>query len=353
VTDATWPVGDIRLERRYRRLLLAYPHRFRQVHGAEIVTTLVEMAEPGQTRPAVRDAWHLCVSGVRQRFRLPASRPLARVGAVLVALILGAFGAAVGSQSAQQTFPALPDDARVAALTAQAAPGGKNFALGRSGSRWEGTAPTVFGAVDAPGWTPDPSRDRLAADGWRVTPIRAVPGASSSVNGVRLPQRGHAFDATRDGLHMRIIGYESPGPATVSVNLSPANTAVMVPAVIAGGLLGALAGWLIAAAGAYRIRRLTMSRRRVAVVLSGLAMTALVVPASALSIQAVRAVNLSGSVVRTLHDAVNASPYWSFVTPWTLLQLTVTGLGLSIAAGVAMSHREANEAAPDQNPAVG
>jgi hypothetical protein len=73
MTGAGRPVGDVRLERRYRRLLLAYPRRFRHEHGAAIVTTLVEMAEPGRTRPAVRDAWHLCASGVRQRFRLPAS----------------------------------------------------------------------------------------------------------------------------------------------------------------------------------------------------------------------------------------------------------------------------------------
>jgi hypothetical protein len=101
------------------------------------------------------------------------------------------------------------------------------------------------------------------------------------------------------------------------------------------------------------MRRLTMSRRRAAVTLSGLALTALVLPASPLYIQAARAVNLSGSVVRTLQEALNASPYWSFVTPWTLLLLTVAGLGLSIAAGVAMSRRKANEAVPDQNPAVG
>ena len=311
------------------------------------------MAAPGQTRPAARDAWHLCVSGARQRFRLPASRPLARVGAVLVALILGAFGTAIGSWAAEQTFTGLPDDARVTALTVQTAPGGKNFALDRSDSPWEGPTPTVFGVVDAPVWTPGPSRDRLAADGWQVTPIREMPGASSGVNGVQTPERGLAFDATRDGLHMRVAGYVSPGSATVSVILSPADTAAVVPAVIAGGLLGSLAGWLVAAAGAYRMRRLSVVRRWVTVALSGLAVAALLLPATALCIQVARLLNLSGSIVRAVHDAVNASPYWSFVTPWTLLHLIVAGLVLSAAAWAAMGRRRASEVVVDQIPTVG
>lgn len=318
-----------------------------------MVTTLVEMAEPDQTRPAARDIWHLCASGVRERFRLPASRPLARVGAVLVALILGAFGAAVGSRTAGQTFTDLPDDARAAALTVQAVPDGKNFALNRSDSPWEGSTPTVSGVVDAPGWTPNASRDRLAADGWQVTPIHEMPSAWSGVNGVQTPLRGLAFDGTRDGLHMQVVGYALPRSATVSVILSPADTAAIFPAVVAGGLLGLLAGWLIAAAGAHRTRRLPMIRRWVAVTLSGLAMVVLVLPASALYILTARDLNLSGGIVRTLHDAVNASPCWSFVTPWTLLQLTAGGLGLSIAAWAVMGRRPPSEAVVDQIPTAG
>ncbi|WP_433797042.1 hypothetical protein [Actinoplanes sp. CA-252034] len=353
MTGAAWPVGEARLERHYRRLLLAYPRRFRRRHGAEMVTTLVEMAEPGQTRPAARDVWHLCVSGVRQRFRLPAGRPLAWVGAVLVAVILGGFGAFVGSRAAGLSFPDLPDDARVAALTELAVPGGSGFSLDRSDSAWKGAVPNVSGVVDVPAWTPELSRDRLAADGWRVTPVYEVPGAWSGADGVQTPLRGFAFDGVRDGLHVRVGGYASPGSATVSVVLSPVDTGAVLPAVIAGGVLGFLAGWLIAAAGAHRIRRLPVVRRWAAVVVSGLAMATLVVPASALYILAARDVSLSGGVVRVLHDAVNAGPYWSVVTPWTLVQLTVVGFGLSVAAWAVMGGRHRSEVVVGQTPTPG
>jgi hypothetical protein len=46
VTTSDWPAGDPRLERHYRRLLLAHSGRYRRHHGTEIVTTLMEMAEP-------------------------------------------------------------------------------------------------------------------------------------------------------------------------------------------------------------------------------------------------------------------------------------------------------------------
>ena len=51
-TAAAWPVADDRLERGYRRLLLAYPRRHRHRHGTELVTTLLEMAAPGSAGPA-------------------------------------------------------------------------------------------------------------------------------------------------------------------------------------------------------------------------------------------------------------------------------------------------------------
>ncbi len=108
--------------------MLAYPRAYRQGHADEIVTTMLEMAEDGQRHPTASDAWHLFVSGVRQRFRLPAGRPLLRVAAVFVTLIAGAFGTAAGSWAAEQAFADLPGDDGVAALTRQVA-GGDGHAL--------------------------------------------------------------------------------------------------------------------------------------------------------------------------------------------------------------------------------
>jgi len=39
------------LQRRYRRLLAFYPHAFRREHEQEILSVLMDDAEPGQRRP--------------------------------------------------------------------------------------------------------------------------------------------------------------------------------------------------------------------------------------------------------------------------------------------------------------
>ncbi|MEU7893766.1 hypothetical protein AB0B45_12965 [Nonomuraea sp. NPDC049152] len=56
-----------RLERRYRRLLLAYPVGYRRAHGDELVDILLDTAEPGQRSPDVREAAGLLLGGLRTR----------------------------------------------------------------------------------------------------------------------------------------------------------------------------------------------------------------------------------------------------------------------------------------------
>ncbi|MER6510978.1 hypothetical protein ABT158_29445 [Nonomuraea sp. NPDC001636] len=55
------------LERRYRRLLLAYPRTYRAAHGDELLDVLLESAAPGRRVPVPREAWGLLVGGVRSR----------------------------------------------------------------------------------------------------------------------------------------------------------------------------------------------------------------------------------------------------------------------------------------------
>lgn len=55
------------LERRYRRLLLAYPAAYRRERGAEILDTLLESAAPGQRRPGAREVAALLLGGLRVR----------------------------------------------------------------------------------------------------------------------------------------------------------------------------------------------------------------------------------------------------------------------------------------------
>ncbi|AQZ68152.1 unnamed protein product [[Actinomadura] parvosata subsp. kistnae] len=55
------------LERRYRRLLLAYPRAYRRKHGDELLDVLLEDAAPGRRVPVLREAWGLLAGGVRSR----------------------------------------------------------------------------------------------------------------------------------------------------------------------------------------------------------------------------------------------------------------------------------------------
>ncbi|MER6949556.1 hypothetical protein ABT294_36640 [Nonomuraea sp. NPDC000554] len=55
------------LERRYRRLLLAYPRTYRATHGDELLDVLLESAGPGQSVPAAREALGLIFGGARAR----------------------------------------------------------------------------------------------------------------------------------------------------------------------------------------------------------------------------------------------------------------------------------------------
>jgi Sigma-70, region 4 len=58
------------LERRYRLLLLAYPADYRRDRGDEIVGTLLDTAEPGQTWPRTAEVADLVGSGLRRRLRI-------------------------------------------------------------------------------------------------------------------------------------------------------------------------------------------------------------------------------------------------------------------------------------------
>ena len=66
------------LERRYGRLLLTYPARYRQARGAEMLDTLLRSSRPGQRWPSPADAVDLIAGGLRNRAGLSAVPGLAR-----------------------------------------------------------------------------------------------------------------------------------------------------------------------------------------------------------------------------------------------------------------------------------
>jgi hypothetical protein len=81
------------LERRYRWLLRAYPSRYRDTHGDELIGTLLEAASPTQRLPSGREATGLLLGGLRTRARAAATASPPRVwsdglhlGALLIVL---------------------------------------------------------------------------------------------------------------------------------------------------------------------------------------------------------------------------------------------------------------------------
>jgi hypothetical protein len=91
------------LERRYRRLLLAYPKTWRAANTDNMLGTLNELAEPNQTKPTLRDRRSLIANGIRARtFASSGGSPQAAVAegamrASLLAICIGDGGAVAGT----------------------------------------------------------------------------------------------------------------------------------------------------------------------------------------------------------------------------------------------------------------
>lgn len=56
---------SVQLERRYGRLLRLYPSAYRRERGDEVLTTLLETAEPGTVRPTARETLALVLGALR------------------------------------------------------------------------------------------------------------------------------------------------------------------------------------------------------------------------------------------------------------------------------------------------
>jgi hypothetical protein len=349
---AAWPRADPRLERTYQRLLLAYPGRYRRRHGAEIVTTLLEMAPPDQHRPDRAEAWHLLASGLRQRFRLPTGRPLAWVAAVLITLITGAFGAAAGSWAGEQTFAALPEPA---ALAERVTGTGGGTTLRHDGSSWSTTG--LYTGTEVPGtWQIEPARERLRADGWQVSEVTPLDGTAARFDpdtGVttEIPMRNSQFQAHKDGVTVSVRAFLIADRGTVDTDTWARPTPAFLSLIIAGTGIGLLAGWLLAAAGAYRLHRARLARPAAA--LTALAVLTLALPAVALYGNVMRAFRYAGDLgpVFTVHSALDPGDYYPFGPPWQVLALTIAGALLAAAA--ALIARPGPDALTHQTPATG
>lgn len=273
-------------ERRYRRLLWAYPGPYRRRHGTEIVTTLLDMAESGPGRPTAASALHLVACGVRQRFRLPARRPLAVLAAVLAAIALGALGTAGGTWLGWQTTTPVPSSAEMRTLTAATAgikPSGVPVHPWKTAMN--GPVMTTRATGQVP-YSADRIRTGLTSAGWRMTTFTETPGWLAVGLPLdpdhRVPARFVQFRATKDGLSLNGDSMTVVGGADRQMDqrldVWAVDTAAVRPLTIAGLLLGVLAGWLLTAALAARVRRSNRTHRRAVAALAMTAFAAAVVP---------------------------------------------------------------------------
>lgn len=266
------------LERRYRRLLRWYPADYRRARGDEILATLLDQAAEGRTRPRVREVVDLTRHGLRCRLGRPASRTVA-VWAALTAIMCGLFVAAASTRLAWQTARPEPNAAETRAVAAEALPGLEVSDLQEAGDRFhfdnsDGLPGLLFGlplpdgphasyeratthamivtqeAVDADTLFAT-VRQRLRETGWR-SPAPAnwsAPCASGCGSGAA-DLRTTVLTARRGDtvVTLSISGvYPQPQDVADGIELRlyrATPTAVYVAAVV-GGLLGAVAAWLL------------------------------------------------------------------------------------------------------------
>ena len=343
---------------RYRRLLWAYPGHYRRRHGAEIITTLLDLAEAGRGRPGTAQILHLVLCGLRQRFRLPTGRPLAAIAAVLAAVALGALGTAGGTWLGWQTASALPSGHELRALTAAMSgmdPGG--VALHPWQTEMQG--PVVSAQVTgASPYSAGRVRAGLTSAGWRITTFTETTGALmvgfGTDSAARIPLREIHFVATKDGLALTgnsstVVGgsgYDDRREADQGMDVWVKETSGVLPLTIAGLALGLLAGWLVTAALAYRIRQSSPLRQAGATALAAVSLVVAAVPA----------VNFYRALHQVLiYDSGAPNPYnghWPNAFIPTDLVLACIGIGLAALAAAFVVATPGNEepADPERGP---
>ncbi|BEL02691.1 hypothetical protein Q0Z83_008820 [Actinoplanes sichuanensis] len=244
-----------RLARRYAYWLRFYPPGERR---AEMLATLLECAPPERTRPTGREIINLMRYGLRARLGHPASTAVV-VLATLAALASGLLGAAVAARIGWANAPALPSGAESQALGEAVFPGQKVWGGGDAETfvaSGDGEQ-TVYGYADYWIKHDDTTRDvltyargareRLAAAGWDVHGDVTFEHEVAS----ETPIDTATFWASRDDLVLSYTGvlwgnrapWDSDGAA--SFELTRSAPAWLDTVAVTGGVLGAMAGWLL------------------------------------------------------------------------------------------------------------
>lgn len=306
--------AHIELERWHRRLLWAYPIGYRRTHGQEILTTLMDSAEPGQRKPHRADVADLLRGALRQWFRLPTGKSAA-IAAVLTAMTLGAVGGATASWLAWQTTADLPSET-AALQTAETLAGTPlnrpDIALmDHTQIAWRGVHVQEH-SRPIPNWGIEAAQTRLQADGWALgfvsKPFLDPTG--------RKPLTYQTFQATRSGLLLTV--HASPhSTADVSgfhlqAAINPAQPEWEPGAVLLGWFVGAGTGWILAGWTLYQLRRRSLPRRLATFALGLTALVLAALPTAAIALTAVIDFTFLGPethLVTPLYRSIVISPH--------------------------------------------
>ncbi|GAB2588239.1 hypothetical protein Aab01nite_49020 [Paractinoplanes abujensis] len=260
----------VRLARRYRRWLTAYPRAYRRERGPEILATLLDAADPGRSRPAAREAALLVRHGLGRRVAEFGRR--AFVVAAFAAVLGGLSGIALGSWLAwREVDPMAPDQATAIALAPTVLPvpfddraeqyGRHTFWNPYSKNSWHGGTGVRAGRTSVTASMPPRTgveqvaaavTRQMRAHGWqdvRTTGPRDDPQAVAEVTGTRAGYLAavQISDHYPTGLNLDLMWAEPPGHRRDTV---------------LGGLAGALLGALLGLHSSKRMRRYGPGRQR-------------------------------------------------------------------------------------------
>ncbi|MEV0722008.1 hypothetical protein AB0I37_04415 [Micromonospora purpureochromogenes] len=262
------------LARRYRRLLCCYPRAYRRERGDELVGLLLDTAPPGRTTPRLREAVDLIRNGMRCRLGRPASSTVV-AWAALAAVVCGLFSAALSARVAWETARPLPGRAETGAVFRTVLPDREpdeittpstffryytqpltlqaldNVLLG-DGGEYQQTATGAWAAGPPPA-PPEQiatvAQRRLQEAGWHLDGItvQRSDDCADKLCAAVVPVTWTTVDASRGDTLLSVTVHPRPEPdhPYLSITLRRATPPLVLPAAVGGGLLGAVAGWLV------------------------------------------------------------------------------------------------------------
>jgi hypothetical protein len=275
-------------------------------------------------------------------------------------MVLGVFGAAAGSWLGERTLADLPSNAgalrllnaAVAAPDAAASFSHRFSMSGRADALSSSVLPRAQRRDGKPPWALEEARDGLLAAGWTITEFTIHPHQASVIcttderlgpdgKSCSFESRYATLTAERDGLILRGSATDYLADETgnawvggIDGILFVARGAAYLPLTVAGGLLGALAGWLLTAALAYRIRSRSPGSGRLAAAFAGVAMTTSAPPVWAITVNAVMLGEHLTDIgpLYALHSALRPASHLDGPPPWL-----IPGCALAATAAAAIA----------------